>query len=527
MTLGSWAAFLAFFISLPAFAKSLAELDRIADKYGAELFKDPNAQAEYLSAVQEYMKSDKIPMEEFRGILNQANRLQTELPDLHDRALNPALKPQTIEISVKSDRYLYNVTFGDFPMSFVLSLKVASPLRNSVRENIGYHGEKFKAGALQNSEQTLKAFDDFERDIAQSQEGKKAIEIRRAMFLKKIRAAPETRQAANVAFSYLYSGPESAFTIADEQTFKTRNPSVMLGLLDELRENPSRYIDETKVAQTLPSLQTLSSEIRRKTLSFLYSVFRDQIPSAQEFTEKALQGVKEESPFRLFRQYDPNNFRFPREFSLTLRQSPRPFHSLFKGIPLKECVGGSCDTLSPERWGTALIQDARVYHIERDGKYLGFIQLVPVTGPDGNRYASVDFGYSGLLNSVAFTDARSGNVAQEELWRSVLHQLRERHREEFKGIVLSESSAFRNDGVKRAVMESDMFETGKVLGRAQDFRLDDPWILKFAKIGRKAYPMKHKEHRYGTGEMIFDAKTKDAKVLRLLPEECSKLFSDL
>ena len=65
---------------------------------------------------------------------------------------------------------------------------------------------------------------------------------------------------------------------------------------------------------------------------------------------------------------------------------PRRIHGLWKGVPLGECVGGSCDSLAhttPERWATVALAHAELYHVEVSGGYRGFVQVVPITRAGG------------------------------------------------------------------------------------------------------------------------------------------------
>lgn len=91
----------------------------------------------------------------------------------------------------------------------------------------------------------------------------------------------------------------------------------------------------------------------------------------------------------------------------------RRFHSFFKGLRAKECVGGCAQNdaltdLTPRRWATGIIDKSQFYHLEsKTSGFQGFLQLVPMAMQESGAvqtFASMDLGSPIFARSTTCND---------------------------------------------------------------------------------------------------------------------------
>lgn len=102
--------------------------------------------------------------------------------------------------------------------------------------------------------------------------------------------------------------------------------------LDQLKASPNTYF-----------------KINNNNLSFklLSSILKEKLPNSTKIVAEYSQH---------FPQQDVN------KKIISFRPIPRRIHGIWKGLPLKECVGGgSCAGTTPERWATIALKDSEIY----------------------------------------------------------------------------------------------------------------------------------------------------------------------
>jgi hypothetical protein len=193
---------------------------------------------------------------------------------------------------------------------------------------------------------------------------------------------------------------------------------------------------------------------------------------------------------------------------------PRRIHGIFKGILIKECVGGNCsslNSLSPERWATIALKDTELYHIESRGSYLGFVQYVPVT--DGNKkYLSVDFVSSEISKKAVTINPETKEKMITSVYDLWLNQASKNISIEYAGFLVGKSNAINNAGALSRVRSSSSYLLGSVVGDTNVFNHIEP---NFANAIINSYPQKGYATKYG-GRMIFDGMVQGAGDLTLL-----------
>ncbi len=196
--------------------------------------------------------------------------------------------------------------------------------------------------------------------------------------------------------------------------------------------------------------------------------------------------------------------------------SPRRFHAFFKGIYFGECVGGSnkpdfLPSLSPERWATVLLRDTEFHFVQKDGKFQGWVQAVPITR-NGSVYASVDFASFSFKQSI-LSRSSDGTIYSESMLSGWLKQAMLHKPAHWQGFVVSKSNAINNGGALPTVRVSPAYLLGQSYDeKTSPFAHTDPTTVKALTniIPRVGYA-----NNYG-GSMIFDAAVPDAGTLTVL-----------
>lgn len=179
--------------------------------------------------------------------------------------------------------------------------------------------------------------------------------------------------------------------------------------------------------------------------------------------------------------------------------------SVFKGLgetdSVGECVGGACSSyrsLTPERWATSLLEDSFFYDVTSNGRYIGFLQIIPVS-VNGKIYGSIELQFAGTQHPLLLA----------EIFKNLHIQTQNKN---WDGLILSESSSMSSTIVSQRILWSTpYFLLGKTVGTREDVTLLDSIAQDIIKYSP------HKGHalRHG-GKMIFDAGITDAGYLTRL-----------
>ena len=195
----------------------------------------------------------------------------------------------------------------------------------------------------------------------------------------------------------------------------------------------------------------------------------------------------------------------------------RRFHGIWDGIPLKECISGSCKhikDITQSRWAVTAIADSKRYHLHKNGSYSGFVQLTPIT-VKGNTYGSVDFGAEILGLQMKVEDPLTHKQIMVPVFESWLREQEIRWPAHWKGIVVSESNAINNARVLNPMRENPIYLLADEAVPSAEAVILDP-MAKAIVDGREYKPSGELLDFGARGQMIFDAMAPDAGKLRVL-----------
>lgn len=312
---------------------------------------------------------------------------------------------------------------------------------------------------------------------------------RAAQFYSQIRKDPRLEKAAvTMLLEYLQS--ENA-----QDLLRSNEPDLILDEINELRQNPGRIsqlslnpIIQSEIASLIPPKSKLLAD--QKTFSSLRIATHNGSAAAEAVGTEDI------------------------EFKPILRR----LHGIWKGIPLNECVGGDpngLNNLSPERWATVALKGTQFYSVENNGRYRGFVQMVPLSY-QGKIYGSVDFGASILRNRAFRRNPKTGEAQRIPLHEVWLEEAIKHLPKRWEGLVVGESTAIGNAGVIDSVHDSAQLYLGTRIGDSKGFKHIDPMATKLTQV----IPRKGLAEQYG-GNMILDGTVQNAGMLTMIQPSTS------
>jgi hypothetical protein len=273
--------------------------------------------------------------------------------------------------------------------------------------------------------------------------------------------------------------------------FESGNPDLILTAITHLREAP---IKDMKSSVEIPD--SVSPLLRAKIPS-PETLLADQKLFPQAILDTANGGKSRAVGANADVTYD---------FTPVARR----FHGIWKGIPLNECVGGSCDhfdKLTPERWGTIGLKDAQLHWITVDKSYRGYVNQVPVQNEyDHQIYASVDYGSSDFNRAIFVKDtAKDTDVEKIEVKTLFSQWLKIANKQTFdpswKGAIKTGETAFHNAGVLPTIFTSSEYQLGRAVpGKMNHLDSTPSYLEKAAKLVQPK-PVSGYEH----GDVYTDA----------------------
>ena len=149
--------------------------------------------------------------------------------------------------------------------------------------------------------------------------------------------------------------------------------------------------------------------------------------------------------------------------TLDFQTIPRRIHGLFKGISIQECVGGgSCEHLSPERWGTIALQDSQLHLVVENGSLTpGFTHGVPVKVGE-ETFLSMDI-QAPTLNKTG-TKSQGASVIKVAAYPIWLREQQKHLPAKYRKLLVGSSAAMSNGGNRPTVTSSSSY----LFGRSQD-----------------------------------------------------------
>ncbi|MGZ3689068.1 MAG: hypothetical protein ACXVBW_12255, partial [Bdellovibrionota bacterium] len=468
-----------------------------------EFLSRPELVNEYYEAALEYYGPDKFPRNAFDAVLNQLRELDARVPALAQRLwettnlgqgfeIQAAAKTSGLELKVSNwERHLEKWS-GGLEKEAKAVLAISDPKRRA----------EYVKGVLEEASSSLSTF---EAEVS-SLPRVERIQRSKEFFLAFASGHPQFRAAG----AYLVLEKIRSTEIDD--LLRSKDADLVLDTIEKLRSS---------------ALEVPGGELCPKNLRSL--ILREHLPELSVPRLELINGQPAET--ELFRTLTRTGNRGTKvvlgrggKAVYRFKPLPRRFHGIWKGIPLGECVGGSCnslDALTPERWATIALKDSQIHNIERGDSYLGFVQYVPVR--KGKKiYASVDLGAPILKNKVFVEEAASHRIEGKPMFDLWFKESLARKPGDWKGFVIGKSGAINNAGVLETARTSLPHDFGQIVGDSKEFTHLDP----LAKQIVAASPTSHSFQRTYGGRMVTDGTVPDAAALTKLQRLSDDALND-
>lgn len=418
-----------------------------------QLVSNSSALNQYYQAVNAYYQ-EKIPRDKFDIIMNQLLVLTEQDPDFNRRAFaqQDALPEYEITSDVKT--YGRNLNFQ---------------LWNSFEESI-FLSKTETPTSLDGLTTQLQAVADqiaqFEAQIATV--SKKQAGQQRATFYSKIKN--ENIHLFKQVVSYIYHYDSDIRYLSSQM-----DADFVFYIFDyAIKEK----IKELSVPDSLKSLLSASLP---KTSDLLSN--KDLFPIA--YTKNKNDNLVPAEPIQ----------------SVTYRFTPfkKRIHAVWKGIWLKECVGGGDEWPTPRRWATALLNSVYNYSVEKNKSFVGFIQELGMQRKGSqSTYYAVEFGAPNLKESIMVKGDRK--IPQKVIMLDKWLELAPKSRVRIKS---GNYLAIDNAAVLPTLRSSNYWNFRKEIGSASDYQLLDQAFADQI-IDLSVKNNFEPKHKYGDG-IISDA----------------------
>lgn len=203
----------------------------------------------------------------------------------------------------------------------------------------------------------------------------------------------------------------------------------------------------------------------------------------------------------------------------------RRLHAVWKGIWLRECVGGGDKKPTPRRWATVALEQVNNYAVEKQNSFVGFIQELGIKRKDKIAiYYATEFGVPNLKEKMITINEHTGlpqKIPMIDQWLTVAPKNIVR--------VKSSSTVINNAKVLPALNASQAWNLRIPKGKASDFELVDQAFADQIIASSHRHDFEP-TNDYGVG-IISDATVPDSNNLKTLvgvawtPKSLMKLFA--
>ncbi|MFL5814513.1 MAG: hypothetical protein ACJ763_13135 [Bdellovibrionia bacterium] len=463
---------------------ALEALDRIAEKAGSldGFLNSPQIQDEYFHALAKYYGESRFPRQSFDVILGQIKDLVAKVPEAKERIWRrlPSHDPSVIEtLEAPEGVQLHAEGWQKYQSHWTDQLKKDSePIRALPSE------EARLAEVNRLFSRLGKRVQDFNLKLKSSGVSRRVQEAQSREFFLSLRNDADFKKATSyLVLEQIQHGKISEY-------FHSSDPSLVLYGLEELQK-----LQAPKGIEIPDSLQSLLKHASPSPESVLTdsNVFHLPKPEKGERSGRALKAQK-----------------------WIFREPPRLLHTLWRGLPLNECVGGSCkwlDETTARRWAVSLLEGAQIQYLERGDHFLGYVQSVPAQ-LGSKRVASLEV-MAPDMKRVALT--RSGDGAaysSKTLFNAWYSTAVKRLPEGTRGFAIGNAEGFHNGNGYAGIYSSGAFIQGSEIGSSAEFI---PVDVKFEKKVAKSAPGGDVAKRYGGPDrMIFEGRDLNTEILTLL-----------
>ncbi len=425
----------ALLLLLPSVAcaePTLEGLDEIFMRRGGirNFLKDPELQNEYYEALRGYLRLEReeFPPKVFKSFLTELVSLEGEVPGLYDRLMETNNLGVSFKFTSEKDTTIPEV-----------SPAIWNRLVNRLQDNLEGAAGSDRSKRLQDDEVKagLDLFEGLNLAIKTKTEGlgAKQKKIQSQRILSEARKDPRYRKAAARLALHALHSPES------EQALRGGSSSDILNVFDRIQSSTERGGALPPIASTF---------------------IRDLLVAPREINEIADLWSSGATPV---------------DGEIAFVVSPRRFHAIWKGFALKECVGGNClkpDKNTARRWLSAALKDTLFHFVERNKKFEGFVQTVPIEEIKRRRiYGSVDLG-SPLFTRSVRVKRRDGSTANRLLFDEWADHALKTMPVGWKGLMLSSTDDIHNAGALPFARQSLYTRFSEFMGSTQSFQHHDP-----------------------------------------------------
>lgn len=398
---------------------------------------DARARSEYFDAMQAYYGASRFPESSFEHILDQLKFLLNEVPEIEERLMRPAARRYDLSLALNLER---------------LNLRL-QPLRWA--ELAQQWQQDVVAQALERGVSRLDVnWQKFREDLDEYREREKR-------YLRKLEVVTkgsdlEDRSAIQ-AIQEEHHKQLAKWGFADDLALK----AVAVYAISRSFFNVSRSRDAERVASEISLRREFSMSVVRRVVQWgavpksIESLVLKRLLSIDQLHE---QGILSASPSAVTQMSEVA--------AVQLREAPRPFHSIFRGIECHEYLGGDHRTLTactPLRWATVALEDSVCLHVHVDDINAGYIEFSPVTN-GRTRELSISLQSPLLIRKCA------GHYVADR----VLQSLGEKIQQKYVGFVLSRAQISDDVSACDAAHETAVYKQGQWLGDAEAFFSPDP-----------------------------------------------------
>jgi hypothetical protein len=468
---------LIFFSPLSLLANNLERLDQIVTKARNldDFLDNSRLVEEYKLALVQYY-GDRITHERFSFILNQLKKLNSEIPGFGSRMWESL----DLQLSFESDENTSKPYVKIKPGQEHSRIDFSS-LYKQITKIDWNHASLNQIGPLNNL-------------LLLHNRNTQGLSRREKEKLDKEFYLEVKSKYGNLAIIFFEEPLKIIFDSINISTIKEEGIANFLEQYQNWRTLFKNYIDK----------RSKNSDEVNNIKNLLMTIMSDKMPSL-------------ESILTVYQdQFTVDNTKKPKILYSVI---PRRIHGIWKGIPLNECVANGDVNTTPERWATIALKDSLLYNVEtQDHGYLGFVQIVPILGPDNKIYSSIDYGATYLRYEISLIN-QEGNrilIPRFELFNAQFAHLQKKNKN-WGGIVLSNSKNINNAKVKEEILKSTKYKHISSYSRNL-FKHIDPMVNSIVTVSNKIrYPMR--PTNYSNGQMVFDAFDSGAKALTIYPIE--------
>lgn len=439
-------------------------------------FSDEERQAAYYQTMASYYGEVRFPRIAYYLILSQVKGLIDSVPEMAHRLMPPT--SADLDFTIDAELASYGRTLNHNAW-----LKFSSEWRGRCEQRIDENKRiwfEAKHDELQAKMQEYRSRTEMFFEAQSKTSARRERERAQGQFFKQLKTWSFAQDLADFALfkyskSVVYSLVETSF-----------DPDVILA------EFFRRYNHPNLILELIPNIFPVPASAA--------SFVRDRLVNPNELLSNEL----------IFPKLKLETIRGKRVERGTSRaahfdffEPPRIFHTVFRGIALRECVGGDPSNLTkctPLKWASTVITDARCLFVAENDFGRGYIELVPI------EFKQRRF-YSVTLQSNALTRQINGFP----LYSYALNKLDQLISSEYRGLVLSEGGEINEADCHALAHKSPEYLEGVVIGGAHEAICSDsilPKIIQHANFPADA--MKHVRN------ILFDATQAGAGRLRQL-----------